>query len=193
MNDMDKMLMDHMRSATPEELLREMYRNPVSGLYNRRAFELRGIPSTLAIIDVDGLKWINDTHGHEAGDDLLGCTGTLLASHLGSEAVFHLSGDEFVITNKVLFDNTKPQIYETVGEKELAERLEIIQDVIYTRFPITIAGHKYPISFSFGVGPTLAEADAALQVDKSFRLARGYRAERGQMPPCHELAIDGTV
>lgn len=53
---------------------------------------------TLAIMDLDGFKLINDTYGHEAGDDVIKGTSQRLSDGLkGHGEVFRLGGDEFVI------------------------------------------------------------------------------------------------
>lgn len=51
----------------------------------------------LAFIDVDGLKQVNDTHGHDAGDRLLIAVSHILAAHLRSyDVIVRVGGDEFV-------------------------------------------------------------------------------------------------
>jgi diguanylate cyclase (GGDEF)-like protein len=110
---------DHLASAISQaehlsEVARLAYEDPLTGLANRRALDERldaalraatpdGPPVTLLVMDVDGLKEINDRLGHDAGDAALrvfadalrGATGPVkgaLASRIG--------GDEFC----VLFD-----------------------------------------------------------------------------------------
>lgn len=97
--------------------LRELYtteqqfanRDPLTGLPNRRSFfevaefllpvSRRGVrPVTLAYLDLDGFKWVNDTFGHEAGDDVLRTVAEILQTKLrASDLVARLGGDEFVI------------------------------------------------------------------------------------------------
>ncbi|GAA5200699.1 hypothetical protein GCM10023322_79100 [Rugosimonospora acidiphila] len=76
-----------------------------TGLPNRRALTAavtrtvrRATPFGLVMLDLDGFKAINDTFGHEAGNDLLAEVGTRLA-HLGPPVVMaaRLSGDEFAL------------------------------------------------------------------------------------------------
>jgi diguanylate cyclase (GGDEF)-like protein len=86
------------------------YEDPLTGLANRRAVEerlealldpagLRG-PLTLLLADVDGLKDINDDHGHHVGDRSLCRVGEGLVAAAAPEAaalVGRLAGDEFCV------------------------------------------------------------------------------------------------
>jgi len=84
-------------------------RDQLTGLYNRRAFEERldeerarsvrsGDPLALLIIDVDGLKTINDAGGHLAGDEALRLAAEALRSSTRqSDLPCRLGGDEFAV------------------------------------------------------------------------------------------------
>ena len=80
-------------------------RDPLTGLYNRRAFaeyvtELssKETPFALTMCDLDGFKRYNDRFGHPAGDEVLKKVGALIRESLRStDAVFRYGGDEFVI------------------------------------------------------------------------------------------------
>ncbi|MBO7600268.1 MAG: GGDEF domain-containing protein [Lachnospiraceae bacterium] len=77
-------------------------RDPLTNLLNRSAFysdsekrftDIRGIIS----IDMNELKWINDTKGHAAGDEALKTVSTALHDGLGSKfPLYRVGGDEFV-------------------------------------------------------------------------------------------------
>lgn len=83
------------------------YRDPLTGLYNRRYFErfladLLRDPGRkgnvfLALIDCDSFKRINDTHGHQAGDEVLSALGKVIAQSVreGVDVGFRFGGDEF--------------------------------------------------------------------------------------------------
>ena len=82
-------------------------RDELTGLYNRRYFndqlalliaECRdeGRPLTVALIDMNGLKAINDTYGHQAGDLALQTVATCIARSVGATGIAaRTGGDEF--------------------------------------------------------------------------------------------------
>lgn len=89
------------RAQTLHELA---HRDPLTGLLNRRALEqdLAGLPqrvgALLAVIDVDGLKRVNDRLGHAAGDDLLHRFAQGFARAVGPQGrAYRISGDEFAL------------------------------------------------------------------------------------------------
>lgn len=74
----------------------------LTGLHNRTCFEqqMRSQKGECSIIvcDVDGLKFINDTLGHEAGDHLLVTVGSIINSSIDENAsLFRIGGDEFAV------------------------------------------------------------------------------------------------
>jgi diguanylate cyclase (GGDEF)-like protein len=93
-----------------EEGLREMaLRDPLTGLYNRRGFitlaeqQLKTVkrskrPLLLTYVDIDGLKQINDTLGHEEGDQALTDTADILrGTFRESDIIARIGGDEFAV------------------------------------------------------------------------------------------------
>lgn len=106
-------LTDQMNSlAKVESLASEVYKlaalDQLTGLYNRRSGEQRlaqeisraqrhGRPLTILLMDIDGLKQVNDTHGHAAGDTALkGFADRLQRAIRGSDLAVRLGGDEFM-------------------------------------------------------------------------------------------------
>lgn len=93
-----------------QSLLQEqVVRDPLTHLFNRRYFDetlerevvraqREGLPLTLAMIDVDGFKQVNDGFGHAAGDRLLASLGRLLLARkrIGDLAC-RFGGDEFAV------------------------------------------------------------------------------------------------
>ncbi|WP_054696834.1 HD-GYP domain-containing protein [Syntrophomonas palmitatica] len=90
-----------------EEQLRYLsLHDALTGLYNRTYFEEeirrlesgRFVPSGLIICDVDGLKLVNDTLGHDAGDNLLRAVARVIESCFrADDVVARVGGDEFAI------------------------------------------------------------------------------------------------
>ena len=93
-------------------LLRELQdsslTDPLTGLANRRragiildhawAAAQRGHDLTVAVLDLDNFKEVNDTHGHLAGDRVLqSVAGTLRTEARGADLVARYGGDEFLI------------------------------------------------------------------------------------------------
>ncbi len=103
-------------------------KDPLTGLHNRRGFREQadveferarrhGRPLTLASLDLDGFKRINDTRGHASGDDLLRVAGGLFRSELRTgDLAARLGGDEFAI----LLPETAPD--EAVATLEAIRR-----------------------------------------------------------------------
>lgn len=92
------------RAVTEARTLEELSeRDALTGLLNRRAIEDRfaGLRAdgftTLAVVDLDHFKDINDRHGHAAGDMVLRCVAEALRSDDVDSLVFRMGGEEFVL------------------------------------------------------------------------------------------------
>jgi diguanylate cyclase (GGDEF)-like protein len=105
---------DHIEAlAKVENLTNEVYKlaalDELTGLYNRRSGEQRlseeisralrhSRPLTVLLIDIDGLKQINDQLGHPAGDLMLKCFSERLQRAIrGSDLAVRMGGDEFMV------------------------------------------------------------------------------------------------
>ena len=90
-------------------LQQQAIRDPLTGLYNRRYLDEMlerelarakrdGYPISLAMIDLDHFKQVNDTYGHTAGDEVLKALGTLLQAHAREGDIpCRYGGEEFVL------------------------------------------------------------------------------------------------
>jgi diguanylate cyclase (GGDEF)-like protein len=113
-------------AAEVERLSEMAITDPLTGLRNHRAFhedvarELQragrtGVPLALVLLDVDGLKAVNDTQGHQAGDERLQALAEAIrVTGRGSDVAYRVGGDEFAV---ILPDA------RTWGALEFAQRL----------------------------------------------------------------------
>lgn len=108
------------REQDRARLMHELaHRDPLTGLHNRRALEedLCGAAPgcLLAVLDVDGLKGVNDTQGHAAGDRLLRLFGEGFGRHAGAGGgrAYRISGDEFAL---LLPDTAEAQATALLGD-----------------------------------------------------------------------------
>jgi diguanylate cyclase (GGDEF)-like protein/PAS domain S-box-containing protein len=98
-----------MRAAGTDRLRTAAFTDPLTGIANRRAFELelaaalararkQGHPLSVALVDLNALKELNDSEGHEAGDALLRDAAASWQAELRpSDLLARLGGDEFAI------------------------------------------------------------------------------------------------
>lgn len=108
------------RRAALELAQRQARQDALTGLLNRRAFDedladrkRRGQAFTLALVDLDGLKTVNDCEGHAQGDTLLQVFGAALEVGAGAGgAAYRLGGDEFAL------------LLPRHGAQEVVERVE---------------------------------------------------------------------
>jgi diguanylate cyclase (GGDEF)-like protein len=113
----------------------------LSQVSNRRSFEAKqhevfarvneGWAHSLLILDIDEFKRVNDTYGHDAGDQLIIQFGKILKDHLrSSDFVARLGGDEFC----VIFPNTPLQKADELSQRlraNMPSRLELQPNVTH--------------------------------------------------------------
>ena len=90
------------RAAREQQLKDELYRDPLTGIYNRRYYEevaRKTIgPAGVALMDVDDFKICNDTYGHYAGDMALKTVANTIQSCIRkSDLLIRYGGDEFLL------------------------------------------------------------------------------------------------
>jgi diguanylate cyclase (GGDEF)-like protein/PAS domain S-box-containing protein len=136
--------------------------DPVTGVYNRRHFErelLRQLPFTrrygsggaILLLDLDGFKRVNETLGHQAGDETLAAIARTLIDRLRvTDTIARLEADRFV----VLLPLADTDAARKVGE-ELLERVE--------RCCSTLAGAARELTCSIGIAPLKADAGGGIE------------------------------
>ena len=143
---------------------------PNRSLFHRRAeaelirgAEL-GLPTTIAIVDLDQFKEINDTLGHHNGDRLLSAIGQRLLAHLRApDSLARLGGDEFGV---ILSNVDRP-------DDVLARLREVIQqEVQISGLPLSIEssiGYVVAPEDGVDIDDLLQKADVAMYVAKGER------------------------
>lgn len=158
-----------------EQLRQALTTDDLTGLPNRLAYAEVPKKATQAFADLDGLGYVNDNFGHAAGDVLIQAYGQIF-KEAGLDAYRAGRGaDEFVVQ----FDNTG------AAHKALGQAQERLQNAIieYTTPDGEVKQFK-GLSFSYGVGRTIGDADVALNANKAERASVGLRAKaKGARPP----------
>jgi diguanylate cyclase (GGDEF)-like protein len=166
------------RKRAQLQLAHQALHDALTGLPNRALFldrlerslmrgERRPVPVAVLFLDVDTFKLINDSLGHEAGDDLLVQLARRLEGVVRpSDTVARFGGDEFTILCEQLASE-----YDAVAiARRVAEEI---------RHPFTVEGHELFVTASVGIAYTQSpESDPTTLVRNAD--AAMYRAkERG--------------
>ena len=151
--------------------------DPLTGLYNRRYMEShlgslleqavsRKKPLTVLVLDIDYFKAINDTHGHDAGDDVLREFSVRIKKSIrGIDLACRYGGEEFVVV--------MPETDLTVATM-VAERLR--RRIATEPFPIQDGSRTIEVTISIGIS-ALGKDDTAANILKRADSAL-YRAKR---------------
>jgi diguanylate cyclase (GGDEF)-like protein len=175
--------------------------DPLTGLGNRALFRdrldtaLRNLPRgeprlALLALDLDRFKQVNDTLGHEAGDELLRQASSRITSMLRpADTLARLGGDEFAII--------QPDITTHGDAGRLAQRI-----IDALQLPFQIAGKAIEIGVSIGVAtaPDLAQTDADLvaRADDALYQAKSggrnrYCFHAADLPDGHPAKLEEQV
>jgi diguanylate cyclase (GGDEF)-like protein len=137
----------------------------LTGVFNRYYFDKRfeeesdlsrrfGQPLSLILVDVNGLKEVNDNVGHEAGDMLLEQTARLLNSNISSfDSIYRIGGDEFVI------------LMSNCAENQLQVMMNMFKELQEVA-SFDYQEQQFPIRFSLG-GSCSTEVQHKLLKDES--------------------------
>lgn len=112
------------------------YHDQLTGLYNRRFFEKElaqldtenNLPLTLVMADVNGLKLVNDSFGHFAGDELLKKVAEIMKSGCPNNCtIARLAGDEFVIILPKTDTLSTERIIKNIKDLALKENVSSVE------------------------------------------------------------------
>lgn len=152
-------------SETISRYNQKLYKDPLTGVYNRRYFDdqLSGLTEyfAVAMLDVDNFKIINDTYGHQAGDDALRAIVDTVSSQIReTDAFIRYGGDEFVI------------IFQNMSKFAFSEKLEDIRKTVNK-----IVLEKHPsISLSVSIGGSFSSGRTVDSLEKADKML--YEAKR---------------
>jgi two-component system cell cycle response regulator len=149
----------------------------LTGLYNRRYMEThvgtlvdqansRGKPLSVLILDIDYFKSINDTHGHDAGDDVLQDFAIRIRKSIrGIDLACRYGGEEFVVV--------MPETDMAVATM-VAERLR--RRIASEPFPIQKGARMIEVTISIGIAALGPDDNAAAVIKRADQAL--YRAKR---------------
>lgn len=132
----------------------------LTGAGNRRGFTeyIRAVPDGifLAFIfgDLNGLKRINDTQGHEAGDHLLQQAVRHMKALSGDNAVFRMGGDEFMVIARNASEQQAQQLVRELLARYRSSGISMALGVVVCQTPIA------------NIDEALSQADREMYTDK---------------------------
>jgi len=181
-----------------EQVSQQLQEDPLTGALNRRGLDAeftrmqsrvvrQGQPLTLALLDLDHFKAVNDTHGHDTGDAVLKAL-VAQAKRLirPSDRVARMGGEEFML----LLPDTPVQQSLVVVQRLLVAFSDqtLVQDS---------AGRRIPLSFSAGVAELCPDEDFPAiyqRVDAALLQAKQAGRKRVEFAvPCDGAKAGGSL
>lgn len=171
------------------KITHESLHDPLTQVGNRRKLDTdlailipqigRGTPSLknpshalIAMIDMDGLKDVNDSHGHLAGDEVLKSVARrLMANTQANDSVYRFGGDEFVAVMPIVDRIKQEQIFD-IAERVRVATVNELQSSVYQ-----VNGNRVAISSTLSVGATIANAGDTPELVISRADLNLYRAK----------------
>jgi diguanylate cyclase (GGDEF)-like protein len=184
------------RKALEEELAHQAFHDSLTGLTNRAVFRDRvdhalargsrqGQRLAVLLLDLDGFKMINDSLGHDAGDELLVAVGRRLqACGRSSDTVARLGGDEFAILLEDEVDDARARTVATRLLQQLAAPFEVRGREVFVRASVGIALSAEGVAAQ--TDELIRNADTAMYAAK----AGGRGRYEVFQPVMHERALE---
>lgn len=170
--------------AAADELASTARTDSLTGLLNRRAFDMlpaevagRPFAGSVAVIDLNDLKPLNDLRGHAAGDAALQVVARALRSHFRvTDPIFRIGGDEFVV------------VMPGCPEPDLVERM--------SRIDVALLAHRLPgsdgptdLQISWGVSSFDTGSDLSAAVDRADLAMYKCKAVRKPNGSSREMVV----
>ncbi|MFC0531007.1 GGDEF domain-containing protein [Phytohabitans kaempferiae] len=164
----------------------------LTGLANRRLFHAlaptllrgEGRSSAIVILDLNGFKPINDTYGHDAGDEVLCVIARRMAACLGDHLVARFGGDEFA----ALVTAPRADASEAWWHEVAASLSAAISP------PIDVAGRELAVTASIGLVPAGRPTDLAellRRADQAMFQAKRHTRTTGKVSITWVVATEG--
>jgi two-component system cell cycle response regulator len=163
-----------------KELIHLATRDPLTDLLNRRAFfeaaasalsDVNGPPVGVLMADIDHFKRVNDTWGHEAGDEVIRAVGNLLKAP--DLITGRLGGEEFAV------------MLRHAGPGEVLMRAEAVRKAVAAA-PVQAKVGPIPVTISVGISladPGQTVADALRPADEALYAAKAAGRNRTECAP----------
>jgi diguanylate cyclase (GGDEF)-like protein len=143
-----------------EKLKEQANRDSLTGLFNRRYLEgtleremarckREGAPLSMLLLDLDHFKLVNDSYGHQAGDEVLRIFGHVLQENARAEdIVCRYGGEEFLLV--------LPKMPLAIARERAAQLLKLFRETTVRFEDLSI-----PITTSIGIAATPEHSDSA--------------------------------
>ncbi len=164
------------RAKLYQQIKEQSIKDPLTETYNRRFCNdyvqnqaretlLKGMPVSIIMVDINGLKRVNDTYGHSSGDILLKEIADFLKRNFPENPVARYGGDEFIV---FLFGLSQWDLDEVVSN---LRRLK-------TRWQIKMSEkHPFPLDFAIGAATATRPDELELLIDYADNLM--YKDKHG--------------
>lgn len=177
----NRFLRAELRESRKKELT-----DPLTGVKNRRGFNIsiqkeieksyeETVPLSLILVDIDNFKKINDTFGHQIGDEVLKYVANLIKSRSAERgSTCRIGGEEFAVILPGMAMRTAYEIAESIR-----------QSIEQSRLMVTESGEWLGVqTASFGIAELTEKDDAARLISRAdANLYAAKRAGRNQVVP----------